>query len=211
MPDLPLRLGVDVGSATDLVKSAESARVALTRPADRNLLHVSKLELLYELAFLRAFVSWETFLEDSFLRYMCGYTTVHGQAALAGSASYSTTIRAARLALYAGQDYLLWHNPDKIVRRSQRIFSSGKHEMVVASIRGTLSQFAAVRHRIAHGQTHARLEFDLATMSLAGRRYAGSRPGRFLRDWVPGLTPPTRWLYSITSDLLSLSRQICPT
>src|SRR5712672_2619521 len=42
----------------------------LVQPLDLN-----KLELLYELAYLRFFIQWEVFLEQSFLRYLCGYSS----------------------------------------------------------------------------------------------------------------------------------------
>ena len=37
-----------------------------------------RLEYLYEIAFLRIFIAWEFFLEESFLRYMCGFHNSKG-------------------------------------------------------------------------------------------------------------------------------------
>ena len=79
--------------------------------------------------------------------------------------------------------------------------------MVIASNLSRLEQFAAIRHRIAHAQEHARIQFDLATMSLAAKRYKGARPGRFLRDWE---SPSRRWLDAIADELKYLSVQITP-
>jgi hypothetical protein len=78
----------------------------------------------------------------------------------------------------------------------------------VLSARSSLEVFAAVRHRIAHGQEDARRKFDLATMNLCGKRYRGSRAGKFLRDWDTSTAVSLRWLESMATGLEGLSSQI---
>lgn len=169
--------------------------------------HVARLEALYELAYMRLFVHWELFLEASVHRYMCGYASLHGQAMMCGGAYYPT-LQSAELAFLSGQQYFLWHNPVRVVNRCKLHITAGRHELVINSNRARLEWFGAIRHRIAHGNADARSKFDSATMNIAGRRYRGSRPGRFLRDWAPGAVLPTRWLKSIADELHSLATQI---
>ena len=171
---------------------------------------VPRLEYLYEIAFLRIFVAWETFLEESFLRYMCGFSSPGAQPQTSLQGAYSPNLAHARAALHGSQQYLLWHSPAKVIARSKNIFVNGAHELVVASNQARVEYFARVRHRIAHGQQDAQKKFDAATMNLVGRRYPASRVGRFLRDADPRHPLPTRWIESIAAELSGLAAQVVP-
>jgi hypothetical protein len=103
--------------------------------------------------------------------------------------------------------YRLWHNPTQIIARCHGFIVNGYHETVVSSNLARLNHFAAIRHRIAHAQSHARAQFDHATMNLAAKRYKGGRPGKFLRDWE---SPSRRWLEGIADELKHLANQITP-
>jgi hypothetical protein len=169
--------------------------------------HIARVEYLYELAFLRLFVEWEIFLEQTFLRYLCGYRSIHGLYAPT-SGSYCTSITAAQGLIFGRNGFALWHSPITVINRSRRNLTLCAHEVVIASNTARLENFAAVRHRVAHGQDEAKQKFNSATMALCGRRYRGGRPGRFLRDWDRSVTPNRRWLDTIGQELVGLARQI---
>jgi len=209
MPPLALQFRAACDAACELATAGERVRV-LADPAARRELTLPRLEYLYEIAFLRMFVAWELFLEESFLRYMCGYTGFNQAPQQSVLGNYSRTLTDARSALYGTQQYLLWHSPAKVIARSQKIFKNGVHETVISSTQARIGHFSCIRHRIAHGQLDAQKKFDAATMTLVGRRYPASRVGRFLRDADPGLTPPTRWLSSIADELANLALQVAP-
>lgn len=172
-------------------------------------LTLAHLELIYELAFLRLFNAWEDFLEESIIRYMCGYAHKGGQEKPANG--YFRTLDDARVALREGRDYVLWHSPKKTVKRCQKHLRCSLAETVIGSAQSKLEYFAAIRHRIAHAQSHAKSEFDRVSMILASRRYRGSRPGRLLRDWAPVHgTSPRRWLEQVATELEGLAGQIVP-
>lgn len=211
MPALAAVFSDSTEKAVDLSAASEETRLRLVHDLDeRGLLYVYRLELIYELAFVRLFLAWEEFLEESLVRYLCGYSHIHGQETpLAGQ--YYSTLDSARSAVRGGRDYVLWHNPDQVVKRAQRWLDNSRHELIIGSSIGRLEYFAAIRHRIAHSQSHARAQFDAATMALIARRYKGGRPGRFLRDWVPGAHPPIRWLDRIGNELMGLAHQIVPS
>src|SRR5262249_19074079 len=147
-------------------------------------------QLLYELAYLRMFIAWETFLEESFLRYLCGYVASRGSAALRQRAFRK--VEDARIAVLSGRDFVSWSNVDRIRQRSRTFITLGSHETVIGAARSRLEAFAAVRNRIAHGSAFARREFDQATMMLTGQRYRGSCPGLFPRDWNSSTAPVER-------------------
>ena len=210
MPPLADAFEGGVDRATSLAQAGEQAQIMISGfSAAVNPLHPVRLELLYEMAFLRVFIEWETFLEQSFLRYLCGYRNSVGQQTLI-QGTYYRTLTVAKTAVLGGRDYKLWHNPSAVIRRSQQYFRGGLHELVLASSQTRLEWFAAVRHRIAHAQVHARTEFDNATMGINGSRYHGGRAGKFLRDRNTYVIPQARWLDTMSKELVGLARQITP-
>lgn len=71
--------GRRAAQAVELANVGETLWVLLYARRDKpSGLTVGRLWLIYEMAFLRLFSLWEGFLEASFLRYMCGYTSVAG-------------------------------------------------------------------------------------------------------------------------------------
>lgn len=209
MPGLQAVFHRQVAGAMKLAEIGEVARAeAIAGSETRRQLHHSRVELLYELAFLRMFLAWEVFLEQAFLRYLCGYTSKHGMVVPKAGISLSPTLAHAEVTLLAGRDYVLWHNPVRVADRCQRMFGNCPIETVVRSSTARLEALAAVRHRIVHAQADARQKFDAATMAIAGRRYRGSRPGAFLRDRDVSNAPAVPWLIQLGQELQGLASQI---
>ena len=209
MPGLAAEFRDRVAAAVRLAEIGEVARAEASPGSQtRHNLHPARLELLYEMAYLRIFVSWEAFLEQAFFRYLCGYSSAAGTAVPAAGKTFETTIAAAEAAVLGGNRFVLWHNPSKVVTRASRFFASSPIQTVVLSNTSRLENFAAIRHRITHTQSDARKNFDAATMTIAGKRYGGSRAGAFLRDTNPGTTPAQRWVEQLGQELEKLALQI---
>jgi hypothetical protein len=211
MPDFGGVLNLKIFNSVQLPTALEALHV-LAKPGSKEykLLHPRRIEAAYEMAFLRVFIAWEDVLEQSFIRYLAGYANSIGQLTPAAGIGFSRDIVAAESQLFGNNQYLLWHNPLHVIKRSQKFFSMGMHEHICQSNFARLEAFAAIRHRIAHGQDDARKKFDNATMLLAGRRYHGGRPGLFLRDWDPQSTLSRKWIDVISSEFIALIRQIVP-
>jgi hypothetical protein len=209
MPALEAAFRQRVADAMRIAQIGEIARAeACAGSQTRRDLRAHQIELLYEMAFLRIFVAWEAFVEQAFLRYLCGYRSRIGAAVLLPGVSYSPTLADAERAVLHGRSYVLWYNPQQVVQRSQQVFTSCPIETVVLSNSAHLTSMAAVRHHIAHLKTDTRRQFDIATMAIAGKRYRGGRPGAFLRDWDVGATPGARWLDQLGRELQGLATQI---
>jgi len=191
----------------DLLRQFESAK-ARQRSKTVDRITSSSIDLVYELAYLNIFKKWEETIEESFLRFMCGYENSAGPPTFVPGIARQLTLAAATKSLFAGRDYLLWHSSQAIVSRSKKHFVGHAMELVINSKSSDLDHYANVRHRIAHGQEDSRKKFDASTMALAASRYDASSAGRFLRDWVPSSTPPKRWLHEIGWTLHSLAVQI---
>lgn len=184
---------------------------------------ISRLESLYELAFLRIFAAWEMCQEAVFFRALCGFASTAGQETLMPAVPglpagrpYYPTLQAAESAVLGGRRFLLWHDPNDVIRRCRRFIRSGVPgcpallETTVASDINRLEQLSAIRHRIVHThQQDAKDNFDDVTRSLAvGRIYDASRPGKFLRDRDSVTGVPLRWLVALTNDLVNLAAQL---
>jgi len=212
MPGLQAAFRARVSEAMKLAEVGEVARAeaAPGSKTERDL-YPARLEYLYELTYLRIFVAWEHFLEQAFLRYLCGYASKVGAAVPATGTTFQATLATAEVAVLAGRDYVLWHNPNAVTLRAQKFFASSPIETVVRSNSARLEHFAAIRHRVTHAQSDARKKFDLATMALVGKRYRGSRAGAFLRDLDPTVSPPQppqRWVDQLGRELQNLAAQI---
>ncbi len=164
------------------------------------------VEIAYELAFLRLFGSWESFLEEIFVRLLCGYERSGGdQEPLKAGESYSNKIGHAETRMLNGRRYVSWYVPSDIVGRCRGFFSHGNLEAVIASATVVLEDQRVVRHQIAHVQKHASSMFDSTTMRLVGRRFPASSAGRFLRS---DANPGVRWLEHFAVQLKGLAHQI---
>lgn len=209
MPKLAEEFVKFTAQAKGFALGIEAARASLNNRESQEHLPIHRVELAYELVYLRIFNAWEKFLEESFLRYLCGYEGRHGCETLTPGGSFLRSLSEAKVTLYNGSHFLLWHNPQKVVARAARHFIGSRHQTVIESMQGRIQHFADIRHRIAHAS--AMEGFDSATMALAGRRYRGGRPGRFLRSWAaPSEHDPTRWIDVIIRDFCGLAYQIVP-
>lgn len=204
MADLTAVLDRRMADAVDLVMAGERARMHAPTSSSSGF-RISRLEFLYELAYLRMFVAWESFLEQALYRYMCGCASMRfGQQTLVRGMFFPSVVDA-EAAVLGTRTYRLWHNPDEVERIVRIHVVSGRHEQIMVSAATTIRHMAALRHRIAHDQKDGAGKCDAATMFFVGRRYPGARPGRFLRAWD---APNRRWLERLRGDLLNLSRQI---
>jgi hypothetical protein len=209
MPPLAAQFAQQVDKALLIAEIGERIRISSPRDSIAwRELHPVRLEVLYEMAYLRIFILWESFLEESFLRYVCGYSTTIGLASLINPPE--KTLAAARATMLGGRPYVSWSQPTSIEGLCRRFINNGIHELVIKSNRARLDWFTSIRNRVAHGSAHSKSQFDIATMSLVGRRYPGASAGRLLRDWVLAISPLERWLQSIATELKNLASQIVP-
>jgi hypothetical protein len=212
MPQLDVDFAKEVDKAVGLAKEAESMLFRSGGSEQRpryEPLHHARLELIYELAYLKVFILWEMFLEESFLYYLCGReSSNHGVAKMMPTKSFSRSLKDAENAMLAGKDYFLWSNAGKVLKMVKKHVDNGRHEIVVSASRGPLEHYAAIRNRIAHGQPDAIQKFNNAVLALSGRRNYGSRAGRFLRDIDTGALPQRRWLDSIARALKAYANAV---
>ena len=209
LPSLELQFAADVDCSVELAEAGERIRAnSELGSVGRRELPIARVEAIYEIAYLRMFLLWEDFLEQSFLRYICGFASGVGVANLLNPKF--KTIGDAERAVLGARDFVSWANPNHVTKRSENYMVKGPHEVVIASNLARLEAFNSIRNRIAHSSSFARRQFDGAVISLVGHRYAASSAGRFLRDTAVSQPVPERWLSHIGRELKSLALQVCP-
>lgn len=142
------------------------------------------IELHASLALLRIHASWESFLEDVFLRYMCGARCLTGAGpSLIGPPM--PRLRDASRKLLGGLKYLSW-NPYNTIRWAKTYFMNGEpfttalgYSMMI------LDDMYAVRNRFVHRSLHSSTEFHSVVMRVYGYLPRGISPGRFLLSKDP--------------------------
>lgn len=208
MPDYCGVLRVRADEAISLTQFIEGIKTLRISVEECGKLNNYRIELIYELAYLKIFAQWEAFLEETFLRYLCGYRSSIGPEKPINL--FASNLAMAEKIALGKQQYMLWHNPKIVIDRAKKHFISCRHEAVLTSNFNRIECFSNIRHRIVHKQSDALKKFDNACMNLCGKRYRGSRPGTFLRDWIVYGGISKRWLHVISEELCDLSTQILP-
>lgn len=208
MPALGSVFTTNSRASLDLATAVEFAKAHAPRGSPSAMqLTDTRIQVVYEAAYLRVFVQWETLLEEATLRYMCGYVSPLYVPIFPAGQVRSTSLADAAIALFRGAPFVLWHDPQRNVARVAQKLDASPVETVSNTAQAWLESAANVRHRIAHGSADAKRKFDQATMNLAGRRFPGASPGRFLRSRAGN---GRRWLEEITLGLQGLAAQIAP-
>ena len=132
-------------------------------PGARPRLSVSRRDWMIELAFFRAFLAWEVFLEESFILYMLGRSPVRGRAP--HRFVLPPNRKAAQVLAAEGREYAKW-DAMVVSARAERFFRKGGH--FTDAIR--LHQFAlngakTLRNAVAHDSANAREKFEALARS----------------------------------------------
>lgn len=200
------RFTTDCQMTLDWLGATEALWMSAPPTTDiRRNLKSPQMEALYESAYLRIFVSWEVFQEEITVRMMAGARTPSYTPQPAVNATLHPSLTAARTALYGSRDYLLWHNPDAVIKRVSKVLDSSPLENVLTQNKLTLDDFAQIRHKVAHGSEDAITKFKVAAQRMTGVAHNGS-PGKLLR--AQNMSDPLnlrRWVSVISTSLLGFA------
>ena len=161
----------EVSNATKLLDKIEN---------NRGVLHQPQVDLIFELGFLKIFIAWEQFLENTFVRYMCGASSLLGKKPIRIiSARY---LDDALGAICGERPYADWASVDIVVERANRFFDKGEpYATPLQSAAAELVNMRKVRNHIAHHSNKSREDFNKLLVKSYGFRPQGKTAGRFLR------------------------------
>ena len=168
----------DINYISDIPKELQKYRIEI-RSGRYIYLDNRKIELLVCLYFLRIHLSWEEFLESTFVRYMCGHSSPSGVSPtlLMGR---KNCISDALSTILHGSNYISW-SPSETISRSQRFLNMGEPYLsAISTARYELKNLYTIRNRIAHRSEYAQLNFRDMVRSEIGYNPRGMTPGRFL-------------------------------
>lgn len=174
------------------------------------LISAKRRESITELAFLRAFLAWEVFLEHSFLGYLTGQTPTRGRAPK--RYYFPPNQKLARELLAEGREYARWADAGMVGMRATRFFKDGfPFRDALRSNQVALTDANMIRNMIAHESGKARDSFENVVRRELGHMPINKTAGHFLGHTKPGATPPTSFLDWYISKLDGCARQIIPS
>jgi hypothetical protein len=164
-----------------------------------------QLEQIAELVYLRVYSSWETFLEESFIRFMCGAPCASGSRPKCYVKPRNIE-HARELIIGPRLRYADWTDPDVVIERAELVFSGGRpYGTPVRAAVLELNDMRAIRNCIAHRSVDARNRFG----ALVQRRLGVARklgPGRFLLRQTA--TPNQSYLEFFASCVVAVAQQV---
>jgi len=167
-----------------------------------------QLEIIVEMAFLRIFVAWESFLEESFIRYAVGAASPSGYTL--NALIHPQNIGHALELVLSGRDYVPWNSASEVTRRSALYFQDGEpYRSALETAATELDEMNTIRNRITHKSINSKSNFNAFIRRKFGHGVRGMTPGRFLLT-LPSSPPPNTFLDYYIEVIRVASNMIVP-
>lgn len=162
---------------------------------------------MLELAFLRGFLAWEGFMEESCLLYMLGESPLRGRDLV--RYVMPADRRMANAMASGSRRYATWNEPAEMTKRAESFFRKGRpFAAALAASRHTLLDARAVRNAIAHDSDSVLKPFHDVV-----RRGLGALPpkltvGGYLTMLRPGVVPNESFLEFYLQTLQDIGERV---
>lgn len=167
-------------------------------------------DLVAQIAFLKGFMSWETFLEESFILYLLGTPPPIGTPPTRSIIPLDR--EKAEKIVAEGKQYADWTTADLVIQRSERFFATGgPYPNALKIKKPTLEEIKKIRNAVAHPSTYGQDEFKKIVRNKLGSYPPGLTVGQFLTMTIPKSSPPESFLEFYVDILLFLAQEIVPT
>ena len=167
-----------------------------------------QLEIIVEMAFLRIFIAWESFLEESFIRYAVGAASPSGYTP--NALIHPQNIGHALELVLSGRDYVPWNSASEVTRRSALYFQDGEpYRSALETAATELDEMNTIRNRITHKSINSKSNFNAFIRRKFGHGVRGMTPGRFLFT-LPSSPPPNTFLDYYIEVIRIASNMIVP-
>lgn len=162
----------------ELERQIDSSQNLITKVKDLRVSRI-QIEIITELAFLRIFIAWENFLEESFVRYAVGAESPSGYrpTRLIEPKNMSHALDL----ISSGREYVIWNSASEIISRAERYFREGEpFKNAIQGASSDLNDMNTIRNRIAHKSPSSKNKFNDFVRRKFGYGRRGMTPGRFL-------------------------------
>ncbi len=147
--------------------------------------------VLHEAAFLRAFVAWERFLEETFLSYLMGQKSISGRSLHRYYQPPNASSAWNLLAMMSGRrPYLDWTEATEVAKRAKVVFRNGGWFVRLTAQNSILQDMKKLRNAISHDSDDARAKFEGLVRRELRTLPSGCTPGSFLG--TPDRASPAR-------------------
>lgn len=192
--------------------AASQLWVSVTFPRGVPKFSLRHKETVTGLAFLRVFVAWEAFLEQSFILFLLGKKPPVGSKPKR-LLKPSSRKMANFIIVSLDKEYVDWNKWDQLKSRANKCFKNGKpFTAALVGQKMLFDELAVMRNAIAHPSAHAQNRFK----SLVRSKLQGSYPtnlsvGGFLGMTIPNSSPPESFLEHYIENVNLLADLIIPT
>lgn len=196
-----------VADARDLADEAHRWSIP-PQPGARPQITLHRRDILTEMVFLRAYTSWENFLENTFLLYLLGHKPPKG--APPRRFGFPPDSTAADEWCRDGKPYSKWNISD-VQRRANRWFKDGKpFTPALQSQRSRLEQLVTIRNAIAHKSTSVHDKFENLVRLELGNVPPNTSVGSFLMTLKPNAPTPSSFLEFYVGEMQRAAQTIVP-
>src|SRR5207244_4021050 len=152
--------------------------------------------------YLRAFLAWEAFLEESFILFLMGMHAPRGRPAF--RYSFPPSRRMAEEWCTEGRPYAKW-DEGNVIRKAKRFFRNGyPFSPVLEASQHGLERARTIRNAVAHESADVRQKFEGVVRHELGVLPPRTTVGSFLTTPQPGAAPPQSFLESYIKTIETL-------
>lgn len=166
-------------------------------------------DLVTELSFLKSYLAWEFFLEQSFVLYMLGKQSpkrysprrhVHPK-------NRDHALQIAR----GEQRFADWTAVMKVINRAERCFKNGEpYNSSLSSYSRSLKDMKVIRNAIAHSSYEARTEFEKLVRARLTYYPKGLTIGKFLNTINSTASLPETFFETYVNSLRAIAQKLIP-
>ncbi len=160
-----------------------------TTPRGRFINNEKIRSFLTESAFLKMFIAWETFLEESFLNYLTGRRTILNT--VVPRYAKPTALNHAINLTVGVNAYFDWSRPDAVIKLSKLFFDNGDpFHTTIAAIQSDVFDMKTIRNAAAHLSSTTSTSLDSLSSRLLGIPITNMKASNLLLTNLPGVLPP---------------------
>jgi hypothetical protein len=164
---------------------------------------------IVELAFMRAFLIWEGFLEEAFTLYLLGKSSPAGFAPV--RYAIPTNRQHAVDLLASDARHTDWTVAARVVNRATRFFKEGRpFTNVIRPQTNFLDNMKTIRNALSHESEEATDKFDTFVRNELTFLPPNTSPGSFLATLKLHHMPPTTYLQFYIQNFRKMAEAIVP-
>ena len=166
--------------------------------------------LVAELAFLRAFLAWEAFVEEVFILYLLGAAPPKGRSPR--RYAQPPNRRLAELMVAEGREYADWTGTDTVVKRADRFFREGEpFRSALRNRQSLLQDLRTLRNAIAHSSKSSQEKYQKLVRRELTRYPPSLAVGSFLARRNPKASQPESFFETYAGSLVTVAEGIVPS